>query len=71
VDRVLRGYVEEQKDPREVIASGVERAVVEDVVRRIETSEYKRRQAVPVLKITSKAFGYGRQVPIAKRMPKA
>ncbi|MGD1001638.1 MAG: NAD+ synthase [Candidatus Brocadiia bacterium] len=71
VDRVLRAYVEEQKDPREVIASGVDRAVVEDVVRRIETSEYKRRQAVPVLKITSKAFGYGRQVPIAKRTPRA
>jgi NAD+ synthetase len=70
VDRVLRAYVEEQKDPREVIASGVDRTVVEDVVRRIETSEYKRRQAVPVLKITSKAFGYGRQVPIAKRTPK-
>ncbi len=70
VDRVLHGYVEEQKDPREVIASGVDRAVVERVVRLTETSEYKRRQAAPVLKITSKAFGYGRQVPIAKRTPK-
>ena len=69
VDRVLEGYIEEQKEPREIIASGVDRAVVEDVVRRIETSEYKRRQAVPVLKITSKAFGYGRRVPIAKRVP--
>jgi len=70
VDRVLQGYIEEQKEPREIVASGVDRAVVEDVVRRIETSEYKRRQAVPVLKITSKAFGYGRRVPIAKRVPK-
>jgi len=70
VDRVLHAYVEEQKDPEEIIASGVARAVVEDVVRRIETSEHKRRQAVPGLKITSKAFGYGRRVPIAKKVPK-
>jgi NAD+ synthase (glutamine-hydrolysing) len=70
LDRVLHAYIEEQKDPQEIIASGVRPAVVADVIRRIETSEYKRRQAVPGLKITSKAFGYGRRVPIAKRVPK-
>jgi len=69
LDRVLHAYVEEQKDLAEIVASGVERAVAEDVIRRIESSEYKRRQAVPGLKITSKAFGYGRRVPIAKRVP--
>ena len=69
LDRVLQAYIEEQKDLEEIVASGVDRAVAEDVIRRIENSEYKRRQAVPGLKLTSKAFGYGRRVPIAKRIP--
>ena len=69
LDRVLQGYIEEQRSVEEIVASGVDRAVVEDVIRRIERSEHKRRQAVPGLKITSKAFGSGRRVPIAKLMP--
>ncbi len=69
VDRVLNAYVEEEKDIEAIVASGVDRAVVLDVVRRIEQSEYKRRQAVPGLKLTSRAFGYGRRVPVAKRVP--
>jgi len=69
LDRVLHLYVEEQKDFDEVVAAGVERAVAADVIRRVETSEYKRRQAAPGLKITSRAFGYGRRVPIAKGPP--
>ena len=67
LDRVLHAFIEEQKDAEEIVASGVDRAVVQDVIRRIEASEYKRRQAVPGLKITSKAFGYGRRVPIARK----
>jgi NAD+ synthetase len=69
LDRVLHAYIEEQMDPEEIIASGVKAEIVHDVVRRIETAEYKRRQAVTCLKITSKAFGYGRRVPIAKKAP--
>ena len=68
LDRVLHKYVEDQQSLEDIIASGVDRAVAEDVIRRIETSEYKRRQAVPGLKITSKAFGHGRRVPVAKRL---
>ena len=69
VDRVLNAYVEEEKDVEEIVATGVARAVVLDVIRRIEFSEYKRRQSVPGLKLTSRAFGYGRRVPVAKRVP--
>jgi len=66
VDQVLHLYVEEQKDLDDIVAAGVERATAADVIRRIESSEFKRRQAVPGLKITSRAFGHGRRVPIAK-----
>ena len=69
LDRALHLYVEEQKDLDAIVAAGVDRAVAEDVIRRIERTEFKRRQAVPGLKITSKAFGYGRRVPIAKHLP--
>ena len=68
LDRVLQEYVEEHKSPAQIIAGGVDPAIVRDVIRRIEINEYKRRQAVPGLKITSKAFGYGRRVPVAKRL---
>jgi len=69
LDKVLHAYIEEQKDLDAIVESGVSRAVALDVIRRIEASEYKRRQAVPGIKITSKAFGYGRRVPIAKALP--
>ncbi|MCK4374953.1 MAG: NAD+ synthase [Candidatus Brocadiae bacterium] len=69
LDRVLHAYIEEQKDLDDIVAAGTDRSAAEDIVRRIERAEYKRRQAVPGLKITSKAFGYGRRVPIAKKPP--
>ena len=69
LDKVLRAYIQDQKDLDAIVASGVDRAIAADVIRRIESSEYKRRQAAPGLKITSKAFGYGRRVPIAKTIP--
>ena len=62
-------YVEEQKSLEDIVAEGVDRRMAADVIRRIEASEYKRRQAVPGLKITSKAFGSGRRVPVAKQIP--
>ncbi len=65
VDRVIEGYVERGQDPEMLIAQGIDRAVVEDVVGRIDRNEYKRRQAAPGLRITSKAFGVGRRFPIA------
>jgi NAD+ synthase (glutamine-hydrolysing) len=70
LDRVLSLYIEEQKDFNGIVADGIDPKVAADVIRRIEINEYKRRQAVPGLKITSKAFGYGRRVPIAKHVPR-
>jgi NH3-dependent NAD+ synthetase len=50
----------------EIVARGFEPAVVKDVLRRIVLNEYKRRQAPPGLKVTTKAFGYGRRYPLAR-----
>ena len=55
------------KPPQEIIALGFDEATVRRVVRLIDGTEYKRRQAAPGLKVTSKAFGVGRRIPIAQR----
>ncbi len=65
IDRIVEGYVERGLDVGALAAQGIDRAVVEDVVSRIDRNEYKRRQAAPGLRITSKAFGVGRRYPIA------
>jgi NAD+ synthetase len=67
LDRVLKLYVEEEKGASEIIAAGFDAATVERVVRLVDTSEYKRKQAAPVLKVTGRAFGFGRRMPIAQR----
>ncbi len=67
LDRILEEYVVQLKTPAEIIAGGVTEADVRRVVRLIDFSEYKRRQAAPGLKVTSKAFGVGRRIPIAQR----
>lgn len=68
LDAILHAYVEEVKSPAEIVALGFDAAVVADVVRRVEINEYKRQQAAPGLRVTAKAFGYGRRYPIAKRI---
>jgi NH3-dependent NAD+ synthetase len=65
LDEILKAFVEDLKTVDEIAALGYERALVADVVGRIVRSEYKRHQAAPGLKVTSKAFGYGRRYPIA------
>ena len=65
IDRVIEAYIERDEDIAAIARSGLDRQVVEDIVRRITLNEYKRRQAAPGLKITSKAFGIGRRFPIA------
>ena len=52
-----------------IVAAGFERAMVEDVIHKIQVNEYKRQQAAPGLKVTSRAFGFGRRMPIAARPP--
>jgi NAD+ synthetase len=69
LDRVVEAYVEHARSVDEMVADGLDREAVERVVRLIDRNEYKRRQAAPGIKITSKAFGIGRRYPIAADYP--
>jgi NAD+ synthase (glutamine-hydrolysing) len=68
LDRILKAYVEDMKDPEE-IASHFDYSIdlVRSITRRVDQNEYKRKQAAPGLKITSKAFSVGRRFPLANR----
>ncbi len=69
LDPILEAYVERYETPEEIAQTlGVERALVQQVVRLVERSEYKRQQAAPVLKVTAKSFGTGRRFPIAVKV---
>jgi NAD+ synthase (glutamine-hydrolysing) len=68
LDGILRMRVEQQLSVDEIIALGYERETVIRVVRMIQQSEYKRRQAAPGLKVTTRAFGTGRRMPVAMRL---
>lgn len=67
LDPILQLYVEEQLSTAEIIARGFKEETVRWVVRRVDLNEYKRAQAVPGLKVTSRAFGLGRRMPVAQR----
>lgn len=68
LDHILRLYVEEMKSGKEIVAAtGYEEKLVRDIIRKVDLNEYKRKQAAPGLRVTSKAFGIGRRVPIAQR----
>ena len=67
LDAILEEYVVNLKPTRQIIAQGFDEATVKRVVRLIDVTEYKRRQAAPGLKVTSKAFGVGRRIPVAQR----
>jgi NAD+ synthetase len=67
LDRILELYVEDAASREQIIADGHQPAVVDDILRRIRSSEYKRYQAAPGLKISGKAFGPGRRLPLAAR----
>lgn len=65
LDAILFACIEQHLSEAQIVKNGFDAAVVKDVIRRIKNNEYKRRQAAPGLKITSKAFGMGRRLPIA------
>ena len=67
LDGILRLYIDEECPVRDIIAQGFDAETVHWVVRAVNRNEYKRRQAAPGLKVTSKAFGMGRRMPIAAR----
>ncbi|MFA6498454.1 MAG: NAD+ synthase [Desulfurivibrionaceae bacterium] len=66
LDAILAAYLEEHRSIAEIVGMGFAQTVVEDVVRRIRTNEYKRKQAPLGLKVTTKAFGQGRRYPTAE-----
>jgi len=69
LDPILEAYVERYEPPERIAHDyGFELALVQQVVRLVERSEYKRQQAAPVLKVTSKSFGMGRRFPIAVKV---
>jgi NAD+ synthase (glutamine-hydrolysing) len=67
LDAILAGYVEEDLDAVELVRRGLPREDVERVIRMVDRAEYKRRQAPPGIKISTKAFGRDRRLPITNR----
>jgi NAD+ synthase (glutamine-hydrolysing) len=67
LDPILDLHIEEGLCADEIVARGFDRAIVEWIVRAVRVNEYKRRQAAPGIKVTSKAFGVGRRFPVAAR----
>jgi NAD+ synthase (glutamine-hydrolysing) len=67
LDAILELYVEQGLSSEEIVAEGFDAETVDWVVRAVNRNEYKRRQAAPGLKVTTKAFGTGRRMPIAAR----
>ena len=67
LDTILKGYVEQDKSAQQLIDSGLPRDVVHRVIRMVDRNEYKRRQSPPGVKITPKAFGKDRRLPITNR----
>ena len=67
LDQILIRYVEQDKAPDEIVAEGFDADVVKEVIRLVDHNEFKRRQAAPGVKITPKAFGRDRRLPITNR----
>jgi len=64
LDKILKLYIEEKKSAEDILSLGFSGEVVKKVLTLVDKNEYKRRQAAPGLKVTSKAFGIGRRIPI-------
>jgi NAD+ synthase (glutamine-hydrolysing) len=64
LDKILYQYIERRQGPKEIIAMGMEETLVRRVLRMVNTNEYKRNQFCPIIRVSCKAFGVGRRVPI-------
>ncbi|MFQ5863002.1 MAG: NAD(+) synthase, partial [Candidatus Brocadiales bacterium] len=67
LDPILKAYVEEDRSFEEIVAKGYDKKIVKKVITMVDKNEYKRRQAAPGIKITPKAFGKDRRMPIANK----
>jgi NAD+ synthetase len=67
LDDILKLYIEEWKEIDEIVTAGFDRDLVARILKLVDTNEFKRRQAPPTIRVSQKAFGSGRQMPIAQR----
>ena len=68
LDAILTAWIEERRSFAEIVAQGIPEESVRQVIRLIELSEHKRRQSAPILRVTPRAYGVGRRVPIARSL---
>ncbi|MCP4552624.1 MAG: NAD(+) synthase, partial [Bacteroidetes bacterium] len=67
LDQILYQYIELRKGPKELVKMGFEEALVKRILKLVNTTEYKRYQAPPILRVSEKAFGMGRRMPIVAK----
>ena len=67
LDRILYLYIERRKGPAEIISAGFDEALVKKTLRMVNANEYKRNQFCPIIRVSTKAFGVGRRVPIVAK----
>lgn len=67
LDKVLYQYIEKRQGPAEIIAMGIDETLVKRVLKLVNTNEYKRNQFCPIIRVSAKAFGVGRRVPIVAK----
>jgi NAD+ synthase (glutamine-hydrolysing) len=67
LDRILYQYIELRQGPKEIIAQGYDPALVKRILRLVNTNEYKRNQFCPIIRVSTKAFGVGRRLPIVAK----
>jgi len=67
LDRILYAYIEESQDPENIIKMGFDKVLVDRVLKLVNMNEYKRYQTPPILRVSSKAFGMGRRMPIVAK----
>ena len=68
LDSLLEEYIEGENGPEALVEKGFDKALVERVLRMVNNNEWKRFQAAPILRVTGKAFGYGRRMPVVGRI---
>jgi NAD+ synthase (glutamine-hydrolysing) len=68
LDQILEAYIEQYRTPRQIAERmSLPIELIQDIINKVDRNEYKRQQAAPGLKVTTKAFGIGRRFPIAQR----
>ena len=67
LDEILYQYIEKRKGPDEILKMGFDKVVIDKTLRLVNLNEYKRYQTAPVLRVSSKAFGIGRRMPIVAK----